>query len=192
VPEDHVENVEKMISGFFIGSVVEQVDQPKLLEAGKYMAGGEFFLGKDSAYPVKTYDAFEADPMESLLSAFSKTNRDEKLSLQILLSPIPEGYSRKLRKKIEHIKEGKHGFGLFRVLKSIFRAASSDAKDDTAATDKERKLAFSQQELGDLDKKVEDELFSVKIRALVTSTEADRPEKIINDLARGFTQYNYI
>jgi len=38
VPEDHRENVEKMISTFFIGSVVEMIDQPKLLEAGKYMA----------------------------------------------------------------------------------------------------------------------------------------------------------
>jgi len=38
VPEDHLENVEKMISTFFIGSVVELIDQPKLLEAGKYMA----------------------------------------------------------------------------------------------------------------------------------------------------------
>jgi len=38
VPEDHLENVEKMISTFFIGSVVEMIEQPKVLEAGKYMA----------------------------------------------------------------------------------------------------------------------------------------------------------
>ncbi|MEI8091497.1 MAG: hypothetical protein WCG98_04645 [bacterium] len=42
-----------------------------------------------------------------------------------------------------------------------------------------------------MDKKVEDEMFLVKIRALVTSADPERPEKIINDLARSFTQYSY-
>jgi hypothetical protein len=36
------------------------------------MAGGEFTLTKDSVYPIKTYESFEADPMDSLLSAFSR------------------------------------------------------------------------------------------------------------------------
>ena len=71
--------VEKMISSFYIGAIVEQVKQPKLLEAGKFFAGGEFSLTKDSVHPIKTYEAFEADPMDSILSAFSNINRDEKV-----------------------------------------------------------------------------------------------------------------
>jgi hypothetical protein len=38
VPEEHVDNMEKLISSFYIGAVVDPIDQPKLLEAGKYMA----------------------------------------------------------------------------------------------------------------------------------------------------------
>jgi len=192
VPEDHLENVEKMISTFFIGSVVELIDQPKLLEAGKYMAGGEFILTKQSAYPIKTYDAFEADPMESVISAFAKTTKDEKLALQILIAPTLENHSKKLRKQIEAIKEGKRGWRIFRVIKSLRSAATSDAKDEKQDAEKDKKISFSQQELGDLDKKVEDELFSVKISALATSESPDRPEKIINDLARSFNQYAYV
>lgn len=192
VPEDHLENVEKLISTFFIGSVVETIDQPKLLEAGKYMAWGEFILTKDSAYPIKTYDSFEADPMESVLSAFAKTTKDEKLALQILIAPALESYSRKLRKKIETIKDGKHGWAIFRIFKSLRSAAVSESKDEKQDSEKDKKLNFSQQELWDLDKKVEDELFTVKIRAFATSESPDRPEKIINDLARWFNQYAYV
>jgi len=192
VPEDHLDNVEKMISTFFIGSVVEMIDQPKLLEAGKYMAGGEFILTKQSAYPIKTYDTFEADPMESILSAFSKTTKDEKLALQILIAPTLENQSKKLREQIEDIKEWKHGWFLFRIAKSLRRAAISNEKDEKNESEKDKKLSFSQQELGDLDKKVEDELFTVKIRALATSESPERPEKIIDDLARSFNQYAYI
>jgi len=122
--------------------------------------------------------------MESLLSAFSKTTKDEKLTLQILIAPTLENQSKKLRKEIEAIKEGKHGWFVFRILRSLRSAATSDAKDEKQDSEKDKKITFSQQELGDLDKKVEDELFSVKIRALATSESPDRPEKIINDLAR--------
>lgn len=79
VPKDHLMTVEKMIASFYSGAIVEQVKQPKLLEAGKFFAGGEFTLTKDSVHPLKTYESFEADPMDSILSAFSNINRDEKV-----------------------------------------------------------------------------------------------------------------
>jgi hypothetical protein len=99
--------MEKLISSFYIGAVVDTIDQPKVLEAGKYMAGGEFFLSKDNVYPIKTYETFEADPMDSLLSAYSKILMDEKMSLQILISPLNENQLKILRKESEKIKEGK-------------------------------------------------------------------------------------
>lgn len=68
-----------MIASFYSGAIVAHIKQPKLLEAGKYFAGGEFILTKKSVYPLKTYESFEADPMDSILSAFSNLNKDEKV-----------------------------------------------------------------------------------------------------------------
>jgi hypothetical protein len=130
--------------------------------------------------------------MESILSAFSKTTKDEKLALQILIAPMLENQSKKMRKQIEAIKEGKRGRAIIRILRSLRSAVTSDAKDEKQDSEKEKKLSFSQQELGDLDKKVEDELFTVKIRAIATSESPDRPDKIIDDMARSFNQYAYI
>ena len=66
------------------------------------------------------------------------------------------------------------------------------ADDKDNADDSKSKNDFSQQQTGDLDKKLDDEIFLVKMRALVTSPQADRPKKILEDLARSFSQYNYI
>lgn len=74
-----METVEKMISSFYSGAIVEQVKQPKIFEAGKYFAGGEFTLTKNSVHPLKTYESFEADPMDSILSAFSNVGKLEKV-----------------------------------------------------------------------------------------------------------------
>ena len=193
VPEEHVETMEKLVSSFFIGAVVDPIDQPKLLEAGKYMAGGEFVLTKDNAYPIKNYETFEADPMDSLLSAYSKVFTDEKMCLQVLISPMDEKVLKDLRKESKKIKEGKNKWFIGMLLKDIRKgitSTNSDAKD--APKDDEKKSDLTQQQTGDLDKKTEDEIFSIKIRALVTSPDQNRPEKIIDDLARSFSQYNYI
>ena len=185
VPEEHVENMEKLISSFYIGAVVDPIDAPKLLEAGKYMAGGEFVLTKDNAYPIKTYESFEADPMDSILSAYSKVLNDEKMCLQILISPLDEKALKSLRKESKTIKEGKNKGFMGMIFKDIRKGIiSGNIESKDKPKDEEKKSDLSQQQSGDLDKKTEDEIFSIKIRALVTSPEPNRPEKIIDDLAR--------
>ena len=191
VPEEHIENMEKLISSFYIGAVVDMIEQPKLLEAGKYMAGGEFMLTKNNVYPIKTYETVEADPMDSLLSAYSKIMVDEKMDLQILISPLDEKQLKALRKDSKKVKEGKKKSFFKWLFKEFLKGASmADDKDNKA--EEENKNDFSQQQTGDLDKKLDDEIFSVKIRALVTSPQADRPKRILEDLARSFSQYSYI
>lgn len=105
VPKDFVGTIEKNISSFYPGAVIDYIDQPKLLDAGKYVGGGTFKLSKKDAFPIKTYESFEADPMESLISAFSRVDNEEKLCLQILLAPVSEKEQQHMRKTIDDIKE---------------------------------------------------------------------------------------
>jgi hypothetical protein len=55
--------------------------------------------------PIKIYESFKADPMDSLMSAYSKVLKDEKMCLQILISPLEEHWLKDLRKKAEKEKE---------------------------------------------------------------------------------------
>jgi hypothetical protein len=45
--------------------------------------------------------------------------------------------------------------------------------------------------LGDLDKKAEDEVYKVLIKVIATSPVTSRPEKMVNDVSRSLSQYNY-
>jgi energy-coupling factor transporter ATP-binding protein EcfA2 len=190
VPEAFVDNVEKMVSSFYIGSVIEFITQPKMLEAGKFMAWGEFLLKKNNVYPIKTYESYEADPMDSLLGSYSKVTVDEKINLQILISPLADSWLKKLRKKTEKVKEWKDRSILQNMWHWIWDLLTG--KDKKKDWENEAvKHDFSQNQLGDFDKKLDDELFQVKIRALVISPEEMRVNKILDDLARSFNQYNY-
>ncbi|MBB1557091.1 MAG: type IV secretory system conjugative DNA transfer family protein [candidate division SR1 bacterium] len=189
VPNDHLMTVEKMIASFYTGAIVENIRQPKILEAGKYFAGGEFTLTKDSVHPLKTYESFEADPMDSILSAFSNISRDEKVGIQILVEPLHENWLKKMRKTADDIKEGKKKLGFWGIIQKL---RDSGKKETSEKEQKEKKHSFSQQQLSDFDKKMDDELFRVKIRTIATSPDKQRPRKIIDDISRLFNQYNYI
>lgn len=190
IPEDSVETLEKIMSSFYPWAVIDYIEQPKLLEAGKYVAWGTFTLQKANAFPLKTYESFEADPMDSIMSAFSRVNTDEKLCLQILASPLWEKDQETLRKEADKIKEGKKEKGFWDGIWSALVSGMSEKKKEDKP--EEKKSKFSGQQIQDIDKKGEDELFSVVIRALATSPFSDRPEKIINDLARSVSQYSYV
>ena len=190
VPEDHILTVQKMIASFYPWALVEIVSQPKLLEAWKYMAGGEFTLTKDSVYPIKTYESFEADPMDSLLSAFSQVGKQEKVCFQILVEPLSEKWLKDMRKQWEKIKKNeKKWFSKF--MHDLF-TSEKKREDDKKKDEDKNKHNFSQQQLSDFDKKMDDELFKVKIKAIATSTEKSRPKKILDDLSRLCNQYNYL
>ena len=190
VPEDHLLTVQKMIASFYPWALVEIVSQPKLLEAGKFMAGGEFTLSKESVYPIKTYESFEADPMDSLLSAFSQVWKEEKVCFQILAEPLPEKWLKKMRKQGEKIKNNeKTWFAKF--IHDLF-TSEKKREEEKQKWEEKNKHNFSQQQLSDFDKKMDDELFKVKIKAIATSTDKSRPKKMLDDLARLCNQYNYL
>ena len=191
VPEDHVLTVQKMIASFYPWALVEIVDQPKLLEAWKFMAWGEFTLTKDSVYPIKTYESFEADPMDSLLSAFSHVWKDEKVCFQILVEPLQEKWLKDMRKEWEKIKKNDKRWRFGKLMHELFTSDKKKEEEKKNEDDK-NKHNFSQQQLADFDKKTEDELFKVKMKALATSTDKSRPKKILDDLSRLCNQYNYL
>jgi hypothetical protein len=182
VPLDYLETLEKAIGSFYPGAVVEPIEQPKLLETGKYMDWWEFTLTKNNIFPIRTYESFEADPMDSILSAYSKVFVDEKLSLQLLIQPLHESLFKHLREETDKSKKSKKWF-----LGKFFAFFKMDEKEEK----EEKNYEFSQNQLGDLDKKLNDEIFHVKIRALATSPDPHRPKKIIDDLAKSFFQYTY-
>lgn len=190
VPVDFVETFEKMISSFSPSSVIEQISQPKLLDAWKFAYWWYLVLAKDNPYPIKTYDSFEADPMDSILSAFSRVNWDEKLSMQILVSPLNEKWQWKLRKSIEKIKTW-HKFSFFWMILWFF-ASIFDGGDDKKKDNDQKKNWLSSGQVQDVEKKAEDEWFEIVLRALAVTPDPTRAERIINDLVRAMNQYNYI
>jgi len=180
MPKEYKDSFDKTISSFYPGCTTEEILPPRMLEAWKYWFWGYFVLSKDDAYPIKNYEKFEADPMDSILSSFSRVRKDEKLQLQILVKPISESWQGRFRKKIEKIK--KWG-GFFSNLLNFSNSKDKKEQDNSW---------LGSTQIQDMEAKVQDEGFEIVVKTFANSPDPKRPQKIVEDLAFSMNQYNYI
>lgn len=109
-----------------------------------------------------------------------------------MVEPLHEDWLKKMRKRADEIKEGKKPLGILGILSKIRNAGGEKEQKESKKEQEQKKHNFSQQQLSDFDKKMDDELFQVKMRTIATSPDKARPKKILDDIARLFNQYNYI
>lgn len=197
-PKEYLGYIEQTIGSFYPGSSIDQVPMPKLLDEGKYASGGEMAYAKDFHLPVKTYEQFEADPMDSVLSSFSKITYDETLAIQIMISPIDESFIRQQRHGLDKVKKGGKKwksilsmiFGLFGdIIDNLSKTEEEKKKDKPDKPDE--KPHYNNQQSGDIDKKFDDELFTVRVKVFASSPSYDRAEQIVQDMVRLFGQFTY-
>ena len=177
MPKEYKDSFDKTISSFYPGCTTDEIIPPKMLEAWKYWFWWYFVLSKDDAFPIKNYEKFEADPMDSILSSFSRVKKDEKLQLQILIKPISEAWQWKFRKKIEKIKK-------WWFISNLLSWWKKDKNEDHSW--------LGSTQMQDMEAKVQDEWFEIIIKTFANSPDEKRPKKIVEDLAFSMNQYNYI
>lgn len=187
VPKDFLESFEKRISTFYPWAVIDIVSQPKFLEAWKFISWWEMIFKSESWKPIETYENSEVDPMDSILSTFWRYEWDEKVAFYILVSPIRDKIEIKLKKSIDNMKNWKQWNFIINLLWSLFSSPSDEKK-----WDKDENKWLSSDKKQQLDKKTSDALYEVKLRVLVSSPSPSRPENLLNDFKRSFSQFTLI
>lgn len=151
--------------------------------------GNDYVLKKEDAYPIRTYDFFEAnvdeqrlDPISAITEVMSRLKSTEAIWLQYLIKPIPDSFN-DWKKKGEAIrdkmmqrkKEAPKGFwvekidGLFEFAKNLI-AAPVTLPEWSGGEKKEEKLKFlflspgEQDVLKGVEKKISKVGFEVGIR----------------------------
>jgi len=122
--------------------------------------------------------------MDSLLASCSRIEYDEKLIIQCVVSPLHESWQRKIRTQIDDLKEGKPISGL----KKRWVKFTPSKEDDKEQAKKHHR---SSQQVGDLEKKAEDEMFDISMKLFAVSPQPNRPKTIVQDVTRTLNQYNY-
>lgn len=198
VPMALVDVVKQAIISAYASAQVEEVAEHNIFNpVGKMtgVAGGEFVLKKEFAYPIATYQEVKRDTMQALLNALSTLEKEDGACIQILLRPADpkwqkqatsiSGDARKGKKKTSFLQQAAE------VAKQMAIAFEKPPEADGGKKDNKAELSNLEQSMLDaVDDKTRYQGYDVLIRVVVSSNISRRAQAILANVVAAFSLFD--
>lgn len=194
VPSDKASLLEKHVLGVHPKARLNEVpDDYNIFPEDRGGVSASYGLLKNyEVFPIKTFDAFDHDPLNILINVFTKLKKTgEGAAVQLTISPQDENYVDRFHSILEEVKKGA-------PLKEVMRSTLGKlaAGLGTLATD-----IFSGKKKADEEKKIDDEAVShiqekvkrvimgANLRIVTAAANKERANTIRAEIESGFNQF---
>ena len=194
VPGDKKEIFQKqLLSVFPQARLIENKNDYNIFPEGGATVASEATFERANAYPLKVHEAFDYDPLNIILSAFSKLQKEgEGASLQLAVRSRGDMYAKNFKKSLDELKKGKPvkealnqktiGDHVGEGLKELIIGGKK--KDDKPEEKQVDDIVVEQ-----ITKKIASPIVGVNIRLVTSAQTKQRAEEIIHDLETAFHQF---
>ena len=200
VPRQKKDLAERLISSVFPNARIneERGDYNIFNYEGQH-AAAYATLADTPAYPLKTPDMFEHDPMNVLLAAFAKiAKHSEGAALQIMVGTEGDRYNHHYKKMLRRLEKGKTLHKALAVPESAVGEMLYDMSHmmmkGKVQMDAEKERAFRRQAdkvaAEEIERKIKSKIGPVLIRLAASAPTKGRAEDILGNLIAPFSQYD--
>ena len=197
VPDSKKNLFEKQILSLFHHAKIREIsDDYNIFNERGVTMGSVAHLSASPAFPLKTYEQFDHDPLNVILNTFSKIKKDgEGAALQVVFRPPAQDYVKEYKYTIEKINSGT---SVKRALpKSFMGEIMGGLKDvlfdkdkkDLKKDEKEKKPdAINEAAIENIKNKISSPIVDVNIRLIASAATSEEVLSILSDLESGFNQ----
>ncbi len=195
VPREKKTLTERLISSVFPNAVIsESRGDYNIFDYEGSHAAAYATLAKHPAFPIKTPDMFEQDPMNLLLAAFSKiAKHGEGAALQLTVGSEGDRYNMYYKKMIRELEQGTPVKEALHVPETevgeVFRDVTKHLFSSSNDKPKEHH-AVDQIALDEISRKVKTRIAPVTIRLVASANVAPRAEEMLGNLISALNQYD--
>jgi len=188
----------QILSIFHNAKITEKPDDYNIFNETGYTAGTYAIFSKNSIYPLKTYESFIHDPLNVILSSFSKVNRDgEGAAIQLIWSPVGERYVKRYKEALNKIQKGvplkeaidipdSVGGEIAHTFKDIFFSTPKKKEEE-----KEKKPEpIDEGAIEEIKRKIGAPIVLCNLRILASSNTKDEALEILNNIKSSFNQFD--
>jgi hypothetical protein len=199
VPTSRKNLFEKQIlSVFHNAKITEKPDDYNIFNETGVTAGVSASFTKNPIFPIKTYESFVHDPLNSILSSFSKVNRDgEGAAIQFIWSPAGDKYIKRYKGALEKHQKGtplKEAIDIPETIPGEFLHTFKDifSSNKKPLTDGEiKKLpVVDESAVAEINKKIAAPIVRCNLRLLASSGTKEEANEILNSLKSSFNQFD--
>lgn len=186
-----------ILSVFHNAKISEKPDDYNIFNETGYTAGAEAFFDKNPIFPIKTYENFTHDPLNGILSSFSKVNRDgEGAAIQMIWCPTGDTYLKKYKNALDKINKGTPLKEAINIPESaageILHTFKNMFSSDGAKKEKkeEKPEPIDQNAVAEINKKISAPIVKCNLRILASSNTKEEAEEILDNVKSSFNQFN--
>jgi hypothetical protein len=141
--------------------------------------------------PLKDYQDFDYDPLNSILNAFAKiAPEDEGAALQIVFKPEGNRYLEHYRRVLHALKQGEHRSRAFSLPETFVGDLAREAAGLFFTPKRQAKAEpVDEKAVEMLEKKMATPVASANIRLVASSQDPVRAHRILDDLEAAFNQF---
>ncbi len=193
VPNSRRDLFEKQLLAIFPDAVlVPQPNDYNIFTEGGAALGSVAEFKDKAMLPLKDYEDFDYDPLNSLLNAFAKIAPEEEgASLQIVFKPVGNHYIDYYRRVLYELRKGEHRSRAFSLPETFIGDLGREAVSMFVAPRKQpEKNPVDEVAIKMVEKKIAAPVIATNIRLAVSSQDAGRAEQILSELEASFNQFD--
>lgn len=194
VPREKRTLAERLITSSFPNATVsESRGDYNIFDYEGSHAAAYATLSKHPAFPIKTLDMFEHDPMNMLLAAFSKiAKHGEGAALQFTVGTEGDRYNTYYQKMIRELENGTPVNEALKAPETEVGEVFRDVKKHlfTSSNNKEEHHAVDKIAVEEISRKVQTRIAPVTIRLVTSAKVQPRADEMITNLMSALNQYD--
>jgi len=197
VPAVLTDVIRQAISAAYPTARLEEIEERNIFsQAGKMSGtiGGEFTLKKNFVYPIATYQETKRDAARALLNALSVVTRDDGASVQMMIRPASESWTKSSVFAANKIKKdkGKESSGIGGIFKpkSIVEALWKPPESKDEKPEDKQLTSLEQGLVEAIEEKTRYPGYEVLIRVIVSSNTAARSQALLSNIIAAFSLFD--
>jgi len=187
--------IEKQITSFYPEAAIDPIEAPQIFAPNKKQIITYRFPVKSHEYPFKTYENFDADPINNILNTLSQSTdkNGNAAAMQIMVRPLAHNWQQKVRDIAKKLGKGKKtGWAtwynpfswIWAIGKMLFHGPPEPSKDGEENTE-----AASQEMTKLMEEKAEKYGFECIIRCIASAETQAKAERNLYGITKCFAQY---
>jgi len=203
IPNKHISLFEKQVLAFYHNAKIREIqDDYNVFNEHGVSLGAYATFSQRGVLPIKTYDAIEHDPMNTILNVFSKLKKEgEGAAIQLVVAPAGDKFINEFHMILDDVKDGvsvKHAADNFYKFNNALIKAGKDLlfgqKEKTAEDNKEKNMkgrrAVDEGAVEKIGNKIKSSIMKANIRVVASAESRDRASAILAEIESSFNQFS--
>lgn len=193
VPEGKFHLFEKQILAFYQrAKIVEVPDDYNIFGERSVVVASVAGLRSLPAYPIRTYDQMDHDPMNAVVNVFSKLAMNEGAAIQFIIAPAGDRFVRQFSTALEKIKKGEKAKDAFAtdISDQLMRAGKDFLFGSKKSSEEAEPPRVDDHAVELVTQKISSTIVETSIRIVGSGETLDRAQDIVEGLESSFNQFD--